>query len=305
MHIRTFVIPFCLLCNYGLAQVSVVSIEKLLVGSSQAWSHPQFSPDGASVFFTTQTLQGIWRYSLRDSNVALITSDAGAGNSFSFSGDGKQIAYRRTTYARGSRQRKQEIVLKNLAGNRSFVIASAASLSNPTFQDKQVVYSVGPNVKNLKPMKGVNDITILGIEDTKIALNMNGKKTLLDPFGKGSYIWPSLSPDKQSVLAYEMSRGTFISTVKGKIQTTLGRRNAPVWTRDGRWIVFMDDKDDGHRIVTSDLYCISPDGSKTVQLTNTPDVIELYPHCSPVENRIVCASAVGEIFMITYQSVGE
>jgi hypothetical protein len=45
---------------------------------------------------------------------------------------------------------------------------------------------------------------------------------------------------------------------------------------------------------------ITPDGKEKYQLTSTPNVIEMYPHTSPIENKIVCSSLSGEIFIIHY-----
>jgi Tol biopolymer transport system component len=70
--------------------------------------------------------------------------------------------------------------------------------------------------------------------------------------------------------------------------------------RSGKWIVYMDDRDDGHAITASDLYCISVDGRMKVRLTATP-AIELTPQCSPTENLIVCSTLNGEILLLRYE----
>jgi Tol biopolymer transport system component len=146
---------------------------------------------------------------------------------------------------------------------------------------------------------------VLGVEDTKIVLIRNGAKTLFDPLGNGSYIWPSLSPDRTRVLAYEMAHGAFVCDLQGSAVVQLGKRDAPVWTRDGRWIVYMEDKDDGQRVVSSDLFCISADGKRTAQLTNTAGRMEMHPQCSPTGDKIVCSTMDGEIYVLSYKEVGQ
>jgi Tol biopolymer transport system component len=81
----------------------------------------------------------------------------------------------------------------------------------------------------------------------------------------------------------------------------LGRRDAPSWTRSGNWIVYMDDKDDGHQILSSDLWAVTPDGKSAVQLTTTDRILEMYPQCSPTENKIVCSTMGGEIYLLSYE----
>ncbi|HLF20045.1 MAG TPA: hypothetical protein VI704_04575, partial [Bacteroidota bacterium] len=72
------------------------------------------------------------------------------------------------------------------------------------------------------------------------------------------------------------------------------------WSHDGKWIAFMDEQDDGYRILASDIFLISPDGKKTHQLTETAGSIELNPQCSPTEKKIVYHTLDGRIFIVAY-----
>ena len=283
------------------AQLRITNVEKLPLDTSVEWSSPQFSPSGGLIYFTNSSYDGIWEYSIETKAVRQITSDPQSGYGFTLSPDGKSIAYRRTNIDKRTRERRQEIVKRNLADGTFSIVASGSDVSTPTFSQNNLLYTVGKQTKNLSLQKSSGEIAILGIENTKITLIKGGKKTLLDPFKNGSYIWPSLSPDKRLILAYEMSRGAFICDLQGRVISRLGKRDAPVWTRDGKWIVFMDDKDDGHRILSSDLFCISPDGKKIAQLTSTDGVIEVHPQCSPTANKIVCSTLSGEIYLLTYE----
>ena len=285
------------------SQLTITRVEQLQLKSTRNWDAPQFSPDGKRIYITTSSYNGIWEYSLANRRTRLITSDKGAGYGFALSPDGKTIAYRRTKTDKETRRRLQEVVSMDLATGKSSVQVSGRDLSLPAFSGAGVVYSVGSEVRNVPSISQTGDVTLLGIEDTKIALVRNAKKLLLNPLGQGSYIWPSLSPDRQRIVAYEMSRGAFVCDLEGTVSTQLGKKDAAVWTRDGKWLVYMDDKDDGHRILSSELYCVSPDGKHTTQLTDTRDVVELYPQCSPTEDMIVCSTLGGEIYLLTYKEV--
>ena len=274
--------------------MTVTRIEKLEVGAPCFF--PRFSPGGERVYFTGDDYKGIWEFTIATGKTRLITDDPGSG--YGFVVGRNSIAYRRTLLNE-KRERKQEIVLKDLSNGTSTTIASGADISIPVLSGTSVVYSIG--TKTNTSAAAPADAVVLGIEDTKIALVRNGTKTVLDPLGNGSYIWPSLDADKLKLLACEMQHGAFTCTLDGTVTSRLGRRNAPRWTRDGRWIVYMDDRDDGYRTISSDLYCVTPDGKTTIRLTDTPDVIELYPDCSPAENRIVYCSQRGELYLMTYE----
>lgn len=283
------------------AQLKIVKAEKIPLDNSRQWTHPKFSLDGKRIYFTTSDWNGIWEFSLASKASKQITADPQSGSAFEVSPDGSRIAYRRTVYNKKGQTRKQEIVVKSLLTGAVSVVASGSDVSQPIFSQNSVVYSTQGKTKNLSPSKSVSEIRILGIENTKIALNRNGKKELLDPFGNGSYIWPSLSPDKKKIVVYEMDRGAIICDLDGRILTRLGKRNAPSWTRSGKSLVYMNDKDDGHQILSSELYAISLDGRINIQLTFTDKVIELHPQCSPTESKIVCSSYDGELFVLTYE----
>ncbi|MGA3244312.1 MAG: hypothetical protein ABSE41_06835 [Bacteroidota bacterium] len=298
----SFLLLLTIMCASGAqAQISIKRTEKLALSRSQAWSHPQFSPTGGLIYFTNLDGNGIWEYSPKTRSVRQITSDPKSGLAFNLSNDGKRIIYRRTTYINSGRTRKQDVVLMNLAKRSASQLASGSDLPIPSFSENVPVYSAKAKIEGLPKTASVNNVAILGIEDTKIALNVNGAKTLLDPFGNGSYVWPVLSPDKQQIVAYEADRGAFVCDLRGTIVSRLGRRDAPSWTRSGRWIVYMNDKDDGHKLLSSDIFAVSPDGKNVVQLTSTAGVMELNPQCSPTENKIVCNSADGAIIILEYE----
>jgi Tol biopolymer transport system component len=189
----------------------------------------------------------------------------------------------------------------NLARRSSSVLASGAEVSAPSFVENAPVYSTKLKKESLPKTNSISNVSVLGIENTKIILNVNGSRMTLDPLGNGSYVWPALSPDKRQLAAYEMDRGAFVCDLRGTVISRLGRRDAPSWTRSGKWIVYMEDKDDGHKLLSSDIFAVSADGKTTMQLTSTSGVFELYPQCSPTENKIVCNTANGNIVILSYE----
>ena len=296
-----------LLCLFPLlsrAQPRALGVETLPLGKSRSWSQPRWSPDGKTIFYTASDFDGIWAYSTAGGKIVQITSDRGSGYGFTISSDGGKIAWRRTLSGALPGERLQEAVVRDIAGGASSVLASGKSISIPSFVRSDVVYSVGNQVQGVKAgAQPAGTVSILGIEETKIAILRDGVKSFIDPLGNGSYVWPSLSPDGSKLLAYEMDRGTFISDADGSHAVRVGRRDAPVWTRDGRWVIYMADSDDGHAIRSSEIAYVSPDGAISGKLTSTSHTIEMYPQCSPVSDAIVCSTLEGEILVITYDEV--
>ena len=285
----------------GSAQLKSLKVETLPLGKSRSWSQPQWSPDGKTIYYTASDYNGIWAYSTAGGTAVQITSDRGSGYGFSISDDGTRIAWRRTLSGALPGERLQEAVVRDIAGGTSSILVSGKSISLPAFVRSDVVYSVGGQLQGARAgVQPAGTVSILGIEETKIAILRDGVKSLIDPLGNGSYVWPSLSPDGSKLVACETDRGTFVSDAVGGHAVRIGRRDAPAWTRDGRWLIYMADSDDGHAIRSSEIAYVSPDGNMSGNLTSTSHTIEMYPQCSPVSDAILCSTLGGEILVITY-----
>ncbi len=293
------------MASFSESQIRITSVEVLPLDNTRPWMSPKFSPDGGRIYYTTEQSDGIWEYSIASKLSRNITNDGNSGGAFSLSADGNSISYRRTFYAQASRERTQEIILKDLRSGNTTLIASGRDLSVPTFVSSTVVYSTGKSIQNLSKTQAIGTLSVIGIENTKIVLNRDGVKMVFDPIKNGRYIWPSLSPDGKSIVAYEMAKGTFVCNVDGSNLLNLGRCDSPSWSHDSNWIVYMDDRDDGDRFISSDLVAVSPNGKQSVQLTFTKDVLEMNPQCSPTENKIVCDTFDGKIQLLTYEEEGK
>jgi Tol biopolymer transport system component len=282
--------------NFALSQIRVVSIEKVNLPEKVYSYQTKFSSDGKHLYFSNSSYSGIWRYNIDGKTTQEITKDNFSGFGFDISRAGDKIAYRRTIGE--GMFRKQEIVEKSLNDNSTSVIESAQNISTPIYYSEKIVSS--KNIADISGLQTENEVKLLGIENTKIAIIKNGKKEILDPLENGSYIWPSLSPDGKTILAVDMTQGAFLYTIDSKVTQILGRRNAPSFTHDGKWIIYMLDKDDGHQIISSDIYAVSADGQTTVQLTNDTN-INLNPVCSVTENKVAFSTLDGKLFILSYE----
>ncbi|NUN71103.1 MAG: PD40 domain-containing protein [Bacteroidetes bacterium] len=142
---------------------------------------------------------------------------------------------------------------------------------------------------------------MLGTSDIGIRLLVNGTEKVITPLGKGQYIWPRLSPDGKRIVAVEMDRGAFIADINGANAVSIGRVNAPQWTRSGGWVIGMDDRDDGHSVTGSEIVAVSADGTRRVLLTDSKNVHEMFPAVSPAEDVIVAVTVDGTVLKLTYE----
>jgi Tol biopolymer transport system component len=121
---------------------------------------------------------------------------------------------------------------------------------------------------------------------------------ILAPLGEGNYIWPSVSPDGTKLLFTRAGKGTYFYDLQGNILANLGHANAPQWSPDGKWILFMKDYDNGTDVKSSDIFAYNLLNSQTTQLSDTKDIHEMYPQWSSDGQKVIFNSADGKIFLM-------
>jgi hypothetical protein len=285
------------------AQLRVTALDRAALPEDRAWGGVRFSPDGARLYLTPPDYRGIWEHTIATGALRVLTADQGSGFGFALSDDGRRIAWRRTSYDETSRARRQELVAMDLASGATEIVGSGRSVGTPAFAGNQLVARVDERDLSA-PVSSTGATAVLGIEQMKIVVTSGGTRTLLEPLGEGRYVWPVLSPDKSRIAAYELVQGVFVCGLDGSRAVVLGPYRAPAWTRDGLWLVCMDDQDDGHQFVGSRLVAVRREGGGPVELSGTEIINAMYPACSPVEDLIACVSMTGELYFIRYAAEG-
>ncbi|MCP4727464.1 MAG: hypothetical protein GY863_20670 [bacterium] len=94
-----------------------------------------------------------------------------------------------------------------------------------------------------------------------------------------------LSRDKRSIIyQYNGFLNIYSFDTKTKDQLVLGGDGK--WSPDDKYIIYAVTKDDGHRILESDLFIMRNDGTNVTQLTSTSDLWEALPSFSPDGKKI-------------------
>ena len=113
---------------------------------------------------------------------------------------------------------------------------------------------------------------------------------------EGRTINHAVSPDRAKV-AYEVVGGSLmVRTVLGE-ELDLGDGHRPSWAPDSEWLVFERSVDDGHEFLASDLYAVSVQTGRIVQLTNTSDKLEMNADWSP-DGLNIAYDSDGGIFVL-------
>ncbi|MGE5497446.1 MAG: TolB family protein [Syntrophothermus sp.] len=295
---------------YGSAfaqNLTVVSLRQITDNAKNEFYYPQISADGSRAFFTSANYKGIWYADLPSGSVVKLTDDEGAGYGFTVSSDSRTVFFRSNIYDSRGFRAAQQIKEINISGPSENILAEGADLSVPaavagndvfyTSSDKLYAASlISSSAGNAKAaVQNIRPVAL--IEHQKIALYINGQKKVLSPLGEGNYIWPSVSPDGTRLLFTFAGKGSYISDLNGNILLDLGYANAPGWSPDGRWVIYMNDHDNGIKVTSSDIFAANAVTGSRIQLTSTGDIHEMYPAWNNGSN-VVFNSSDGKIFIM-------
>jgi hypothetical protein len=234
----------------------------------------------------------------RNGKVKPVTDDAGAGYEPAVTPDGKKIYYRSDTFT--DNMKRSSVYSYDIeSGGRDLLLEKKRDVLPPAVSGDAVLIKSEDELKverGQNTLKSVREETFVLIEDMMPVIYRGAERKALMPNGDGFYIWASLSPDGTMILYNYQGRGTYICDTDGKILYDLGRINAPRWFND-RLVIGMDDRDDGHRITSSELVYYSLTAGKRVTLTSTPGRSEMFPY--PSGNRqIAFCTDKGEIYIM-------
>jgi Tol biopolymer transport system component len=277
--------------------VKVVWNERIAEWLKGPLTSAAISPDCNSVLITGDGFRGLFLYDLRNGTSKQVCNDPGAGYKPVFSSKGDKIWYRSDEYSgmmKYSRLTEYDVITSKF----KVVQEKSRNLSPPLVVNDHLVYSVeGKQIKDSPGLKSGDPGIYVVLEDLVPVIYINGVGKKIKPSGEGNYIWASLSPDRTKLLYNFRGTSAWVCDLEGRIIASAGRINSPGWINNDL-IVGMNDRDDGYRVISSDIVCYSIRSGKTIMLTDTRDNIEMYPLPFPDGSGIVYQTIKGELYLM-------
>lgn len=274
--------------NFATAQPRAAGPAVPIADGDALFTNPQWSPDGSRIAFSAERYTGIYVLDLGDGSITTVTDAPAAGFGFEWAPDGSSILARVAEFD-GPRRRDAVALLDPASGAMDRLTEFRADMpalphwdasgANVVLyaQDELEVFSV----REAEPGKRAPETWIAGT--TGLARVNAGARTVeaLDVFPERPILNPEPSPSGDRIAFEVMGGNLFVVNSDGTGLVDLGRGHRPAWSPDGEWVVFMRTEDDGHAFTQSDLHAARADGSDVVQLTSTPDRLEMNPDWSP------------------------
>jgi Tol biopolymer transport system component len=284
--------------QFATAQFIAVESTKLLkFNDNSAYFYPRFSPAGDYLLVSSSNYQGLKSYDFTTKTMTSITEDAGAGYNTQISTDGKSILYSKTVFVKNLRNNSLVQVEKATRSKKQLSAVSRETLT-PHFATNAPTYVVGKKLVRPNVTKAETK-PIITIEDRKMVLyTAESRKELIPNGADASYIWPVISPDGQKIAYTVMGKNTFVCNINGKEAVSVGYINAPQWLNNN-WLIGMNDKDEGGRIISSDLIAVSSDGKKQQKIAIPDGKMALYPAADIEGKRIAFSTEKGELYILS------
>ncbi len=299
---RAFV--FLLLVSLALSasgqELRIRSVTKVRPQDNGTYMLTGTVPGSRFLLVTAEGYKGLSLMDTRRGKIRQISSDPGAGYEPAITEDGKSVIYRSDIFAEQKKYTslyKYDLVTgetSTLLDKERGVMPAAVSGNRILIksENKSRVETSGSEL-----LKSTGDDIFVVIEDLVPVLYAGGERRPLRPSGDGYYIWVSLSPDKSKIVYSFQGRNTFICNKEGRILYDAGKINAPKWLND-YIIIGMDDKDDGHRVVSSEIVYYSLPAEKRSYLTDTGNRTEMYPFPFSGGKKLAFCTDKGEIFIM-------
>jgi len=278
--------------------IRVRSVKRIIPDDNGSYLLSGVVPVSGHLLVAGSGYNGLKLLEARTGRLQVITGDAGAGYEPAATADGKKVLYRSDTLI-GNMKYSSVHSFDITTGSRELLVENGRDVIPPAVSGNAVlIKSEGSmRVEQAGPvLKSGGDGSFVVIEEMMPVLYSSGGRKALMPNGDGFYIWASLSPDGSKILYNYQGRGTYICDTEGRILYDLGRINAPRWFSD-RLVIGMDDRDDSHRITSSELVYYSLKDKKRVVFTSTPGRSEMFPFAAG-NRRIAFCTDNGELYLM-------
>lgn len=286
----------------GAQVLTVKSVERVATPDALVVSEAVISGDGTYVVagdVSTSALTGIDIVTGKTKVVV----DNGSMLDLKVSKDGSKVVYRQRTMK--NKLSHTGLKATDLSTGKTVEVAKPSrNLNGFSLSEAGVVTAAVTEgnksmskVKSLAGVKGTQT-PVVGINRGHLVVTVGGNQTILDPQGRGSYLWPSISPDGTKIVYYKSQKGCYVCDLDGSNPVYLGYVHAPKWYGDNV-IIGMQDHDDGTNVTASSVVAVNMSG--TIQKLTDESVIAMYPSGAVDAGKIVFNDNMGKLFLITIE----
>lgn len=280
--------------------LNVTGVERVNTPTDMLVTEAVISPDGKFVVVNDAAGTALHRVEVVDGSAVKVT-DNGSILDLKISGDGNQIVYRQRTQNKKRLSQTSLCSTDLTTGKTVEIVKPTREFNGFAMNADDVVSATSGRPGNAKARTKAlgatksNGVTSAGIYRGHLTVTVDGKTSILDPQGHGSYLWPSISPDGKHILYYKSQSGCYVCNLDGSEAKNLGYIQAAKWM-DNETVVGMQPVDDGTNIISSAVVAADMDGN--IQRLTSDDVIAMYPSASTDGSKVAFTDTTGNVYII-------
>lgn len=290
---------FMMLASFAMSAqvVTVNSIDK--VNTNLAVDKPAISADGSFVVAYAGSQGAIVKITPDGQFQEIVKGEA--LYDLAVTGDGNSVVFSRPSFDK-NHLRKVSLEVANLTtGNVNVVVKPTRDLNAGVSVSGSTVAAVENGRMRTKSVGSVknNAAPIASISYGHLQVTVNGKTTTIDPQGRGSYLWPSVSPDGTKVVYWLVGGGCFVCDLDGSNAKSLGALRAPVFAGNDV-VIGMFEKDNAEQTaVESSVLVACRIADNTLQRLTDKNIIAQYPAASADGSKVAFVTPEGQLYMMT------
>lgn len=253
---------------------------------------PVIAADGS--FVVSAAAKGLKKIDLATGASEIIAKGSNVSR-VAISPDGKTVAFAQTTYDKNRLSYKSLETVNVETGKVQTVVKPTRNLADGVaLTDAKIV------ARNNGKMATKSLSKVAAAERPVVAteyghLTVNGK--VLDPQGKGSYLWPSLSPDGTQIVYWLVYRGCFVCNLDGSNARPIGGLRAAVWAGNDAIIGVQSTTNADMEPETSALVAVDLKTGENQVLT--PATVKAqYPSVNADATRVAFTDPEGSLYIL-------
>lgn len=276
----------------GAQVVTVGSLERI---DGVRDSKVVLSPDGK--FVVANDAKGLAQVDLATGAVRHIADGSGLYD-VRISPDGSQVVYTRPEFRKHLRYISLESVSLADGSQKTIVKATRRLNAGSAFAGNSVtaVENGKTRVRSLDGTKAVQ-APVASINYGHLDITVDGRTTSIDPQGRGSYLWPSISPDGKRVVYRLSGVGTFTCNLDGSDVRHIGNYMMTVWAGNDVLIGVAENEDTNQVLTAASLVAVDTANGATQTLTS-PEMIATAPSASADGSRVAFITTDGAAYIL-------
>lgn len=285
----------------GAQVVEVAGLQEVKLAQPLSVDLAKVSPDGSFAIVSCNTSTALHKVDLTTGSSTMITP-SGRALELQFTPDSRSVIFKRSVTG-PKKLRYHSVESVDLTSGAELQLAKPARHAANYSVTKRGTLTIAGENGAARSMslhgKKVQETprAIVGINKGHLEVtDATGTTRFIDPQGRGSYLWPSVSPDGTRIVYYKSGSGCFVCDIDGSNVRPLGYIHAPAWLND-QAVIGCQDYDDGMYVTSSAI--VAADMNGTIQTLTDPALLGMGPSASADGKTVTFGTADGKLYVLT------